>query len=109
NIIIKATTNEFDQISVTKEISIQKPGETPQIVSEHEENIVENNLGFILIPGVVIGSGILLRKRSLLEPLAERVPAIENALDRIDEIFERLEFSEKIEAIKEKIPIIKER
>ncbi|MFB5607954.1 MAG: Ig-like domain-containing protein, partial [Candidatus Nitrosomaritimum yanchengensis] len=109
NITVKATTDEFDQISVTKEITLIKPGEISQVVLENKENPIENNLGFILIPGVVIGSGILLRKRSLLEPLAERFPVIENALDRIDEIFERLAISEKIESIKEKIPIIKER
>ena len=112
NILVKATTSEFDQISVAKEISIVKPGESPQISienTENTENIIENNLGFILIPGVVIGSGVLLRKRSLLEPLAERFPVIENALDKIDEIFERLEITEKLETLKEKIPIIKER
>ena len=107
---VKATTAEFDQISISKEIQIIKPGEAPiPSVVESEENFVENNLGFILIPGVVIGSSILLRKRSLLEPIAERVPAVESALDRIDELFERLEFTERLESIKEKIPIIKNR
>jgi hypothetical protein len=109
NILVKATTSEFGQITVAKEITMLKPGETPQIVSENKENIIEDNLGFILIPGIVIGSGVLLRKRSLLEPLAERFPVIESVLDKIDELFERLDISEKMETIKEKIPIIKER
>jgi len=109
NILIKATTSDFDQISVTKEITIQKPGGTPQAISENMGNPIEDNLGFILIPGVVIGGGILLRQRSLFEPLAERFPVIESVLDRIDGLFERLEISERIETIKEKIPIIKER
>ena len=87
----------------------QQQRQTLQSVSEDSESYFESNLGFILIPGVVIGSGILLRKRSLLEPLAERFPVIESALDRIDEIFERLEISERMESIKEKIPIIKDR
>jgi hypothetical protein len=109
SISVQATTTEFDQISVSKEIAILKQGQTLQSVSEDSESYFESNLGFILIPGVVIGSGILLRKRSLLEPLAERFPVIESALDRIDEIFERLEISERMESIKEKIPIIKDR
>ncbi len=101
-ISIQATTNEFDQITISKEILITKPGETLPGVSETGENALESNLGFILVPGVVIGSGILLRKRSLLEPLAERFPVVESFLDRVDEIFERLEITERLETIKGK-------
>lgn len=116
---IKATTSEFNQVTTSKEIKVTKPGETPIPVSENsnsegsnkvdQSNPIENNIGFILIPGLVVGSTILIRKRSILEPLAERIPILERALDRIDEIFERFEISERIETIKEKIPIIKNR
>jgi hypothetical protein len=57
----------------------------------------------------VIGSSILLRKRGLLEPVSDRFPIVESIFTRFDEIIERLEFAERIEAIKEKIPIIKDR
>lgn len=105
---IKATAQEFDQISVSKEVAITKPGQAVN-GSVQNKNPLEENIGFILIPGVLVGSTILLRKRSLLEPLAERIPALESTLDRIDELFERLEFTERLETIKEKIPILKER
>ena len=105
---IKATTTEFDQISISKEIAITKPGQVATS-SGQTKNPLEENIGFILIPGVLVGSSILLRKRSLLEPLAERIPALESALDKVDELFERLELTERFETIKEKIPILKER
>ncbi len=107
-ISVKATTLEYDQISISKQVTITKPGETLAATPE-SKNPIEENIGFILIPGVLVGSSILLRKRSLLEPLAERIPALESALDRIDELFERLELTEKLETIKEKIPILRER
>ncbi len=107
-ISVKATTLEYDQISISKQVTITKPGET-LVATPESKNPIEENIGFILIPGVLVGSSILLRKRSLLEPLAERIPALESALDRIDELFERLELTEKLETIKEKIPILRER
>ena len=64
---------------------------------------------FILIPGAVIGSSILLRKKGLLEPLSDRFPIVESVFTRFDEIIERLEITERFETIKEKIPIIKNR
>ncbi len=108
-ITIHATTSNFDQITASKEIKITSPDEPIQGVVETEKNIIEDNIVLILIPGVVIGSGILLRKRSLLEPISDRFPIVESVLNRFDEIFERLEISEKFETIKEKIPIIKNR
>jgi len=117
-ISIKATTADFNQVTVAKEISVTKPGEAPIPTLENNpinsnpvtpSNPIENNIGFILIPGLAVGGTILIRKRSLLEPLAERFPIIERALDRVDEIFERFEISERFETIKEKIPIIKNR
>ncbi len=63
----------------------------------------------ILIPGALIGSSILLRKKGLLEPITDRFPIIESVFSRFDEIFERLEITERFETIKEKIPIIKNR
>ena len=63
----------------------------------------------ILVPGAVIGSSILLRKRGLLEPITDRFPVVESVFTRFDEIFERLEITDKLEGIKEKIPIIKDR
>ena len=107
-ISVKATTQEYDQISISKQITITKPRESP-VVTTVSKNPIEENMGFILIPGVLVGSSILLRKRSLLEPLAERIPVLERALDKIDELFERLEITEKFETIKEKIPILRER
>ena len=105
---VKATTQEYGQISISKDISVTKPGEII-VPAPQPTNPIEENMGFILIPGVVIGSSILIRKRGLLEPLAERIPALESALDKIDELFERIEFTERIEAIKEKIPILRGR
>jgi len=112
---ILATTSEFNQVTASKEIKITKPEEIlptsenklENPISPKDSNIIEDNLGFILIPGLVVGSTILIRKRSLLDPLAERFPIIEQALDRLDEIFDRLEITERFETIKEKIPIIK--
>lgn len=114
NIRVQATSSDFDQISTSKVIQITKDGETPQMVSgddsaDPQGNILQDNLGFVLIPGVVIGTGILIRKRNLLEPLSDRFPVIESALNRVDELFERLEFTERLENLKEKIPIIKNR
>ena len=108
-ITVRATTSEFDQITVSKEIKITMPGETAQGDVENEGNFVENNVVLILIPGAVIGSSILLRKRGLLEPISDRFPLIESLFNRFDSIFERLEISEKFETIKEKIPVIKNR
>jgi len=108
-ITIRATTSEFDQITASKEIKITIPGEPAQGVVENEGNFVEDNMVLILIPGAVIGSSILLRKRGLLEPLSDRFPIVESLFNRFDSIFERLEISEKFETIKEKIPVIKNR
>jgi len=105
---VQATTSDFDQITVSKEIKITKPGETPLGVSENN-NLFGNNMVLILVPGAVIGSSILLRKRGLLEPITERFPIVESVFSRFDEIFERLEITERFETIKEKIPIIKNR
>jgi len=102
---VKATTFDFDQITASKVIPITKPGET----SGNDGSLLENNLGLFLIPGVVIGGGILIRKKNLLEPISERFPVVESVLNRFGEIFERLGIMEKIETIKEKIPIIKDR
>jgi len=115
---IKATTGDANQIITTKEIKITKPDEIPLPLAGNNlensqestnSNPIENYFGFILIPGLVVGSTVLIRKRSLLEPLAERFPVVERALDRIDEIFERIGISERLETIKEKIPLIKNR
>jgi len=115
---IKATAIDFNQITVSKQIAVTKPGAAPLPLTENNQetlienngpNLIESNFGFILIPGLVVGSTILIRKRSLLEPLAERFPIVERALDRFDEIFERMGISERLETIKEKIPIIKNR
>ncbi|HUT06544.1 MAG TPA: hypothetical protein VMW74_07660 [Nitrosopumilaceae archaeon] len=108
-ITVRATTSGFDQITVSKEIKITNQGETVQGISENDENVIENNMVLILIPGAVIGSSILLRKRGLLEPISDRFPIVERIFNRFDEIFERLEISEKLETIKERIPIIKNR
>ncbi len=108
SIRIQATAAEFDQITASKEIKILKPGETSPGVSGNE-NVLGNNMVFILIPGAVIGSSILLRKRGLLEPISDRFPIVESIFNRFDEIFEKLEITERFEAIKEKIPIIKDR
>jgi hypothetical protein len=108
SINVQATALEFDQITISKEIKITKPGEVSPGNSGNS-NMLENNVVLILIPGVVIGSSILLRKRGLLEPISDRFPIVESVFNRIDEIIERLEFTEKFEAIKEKIPIIKDR
>ncbi len=105
---VKATTSDFDQITASKEIPITKPGETSGI-SGNDGNLLENNLGLFLIPVIVIGGGILIRKKNLLEPISERFPVVESVLNRFGEIFERLGIMEKIESIKEKIPIIKDR
>ena len=105
---VRATTSEYGQITASKEIKITIPGESIPVV-ENEGNFVENNLVLILVPGVAIGSSILIRKRSLLEPISNRIPIVERALDRIDEIFEKLEISEKLETVKEKLPVIKNR
>ena len=91
-----------------KEIKITKPCGASQGNSENS-NRLENNVVLILIPGAVIGSSILLRKRGLLDPVSDRFPIVESVFSRIDEIIERLEFTERFEAIKEKIPIIKDR
>jgi len=105
---VKATTSDFDQITASKEIPITKLGETSGM-SGNEGNLLENNLGLILIPVVVIGIGILIRKKNLLEPISDRFPVVESVLNRFGEIFERLGIMEKFETIKEKIPIIKNR
>ena len=102
---VKATTFDFDQLTVSKEIKITKPGETSQ---GNEGNLLGNNMILMLIPGVVIGS-ILLRKRGLLEPITDRLPIVDSAFNRFDEIIERLEITDRFETIKEKIPIIKNR
>ncbi len=104
---VQATTAEFDQITASKVIPITKSGELSQGISE-KDNGLGSNMVFILLPGVVIGS-ILLRKRGLLEPLTDRLPIVESMFNRFDEIFERLEITDKLEGIKEKIPIIKDR
>ena len=109
SIQVKATTSEFDQITASKQIIITKPGETLQGTSENSENPLENTMFLILVPGVVIGSSILIRKKNLLEPISDRFPVVENILNRFDEIFEGLEITEKLETIKEKIPILKNR
>jgi hypothetical protein len=108
SIKIQATTSEFDQLTISKEIKIIKPGETP-VGNSEQENPFGNNIVLILIPGVVIGSSILLRKRGLLEPISEKFPIVETVFEKFDGIFERLEITERFEAIKEKIPIIKDR
>ena len=102
---VKATTFDFDQLTVSKEIKITKPGEASQ---GNEGNLLGNNMILMLIPGVVIGS-ILLRKRGLLEPITDRLPIVDSAFNRFDEIIERLEITDRFETIKEKIPIIKNR
>jgi hypothetical protein len=102
SIKVQATTSEFDQLTVSKEIKIIKTGETP-LVSSEQENPLGENAVLILIPGAVIGSSILLRKRGLLEPISERFPIVE------DELFERIGITDRFDAIKEKIPIIKDR
>lgn len=118
HISIKATSGDSNQISTVKEITITKPNvilqpETGSTLdnplSSTKSNPIENLYGIILIPGIVVGSTILLRKRSLLEPLADRFPAVESFLDRVDEVFERIGISEKFESLKEKLPIIKNR
>jgi len=106
---VQATTSEFDQITVSKQILIAKPGETLQETTDSNENPLEKNLFLILIPGLVIGSSILIKKRNLLDPISDRIPMVESILNRIDEVFERLEITERFETIKEKIPIIKNR
>jgi hypothetical protein len=106
---VQATSPDFGQLTVSKEIKITKPGEVFQGSSENGGNVLENNTVLILIPGAVIGSSILLRKRGLLEPVTDRFPIVESVLTRFDEIFERLEITERFETIKEKIPIIKNR
>ncbi|MDH3618733.1 MAG: Ig-like domain-containing protein, partial [Nitrosopumilus sp.] len=108
SIKVQATTSEFDQLTVSKEIKIIKTGETPLVNSEQENPLGENAV-LILIPGAVIGSSILLRKRGLLEPISERFPIVESVFSRFDELFERIEITERFDAIKEKIPIIKDR
>lgn len=105
---VEATTLEFNQIIVSKEITITKSVE-PSVGVAENENTLENNVVFILVPGAVIGSSILLRKRGLLDPITERFPIVESLFNRVDDIFERLEFTERLENIKEKIPIIKNR
>jgi hypothetical protein len=105
SIKVQATT-EFDQITISKEIKIITPGDTSQGVSE---NVLESNLVLILVPGAIIGSIILLRKRGLLEPITEKFPVVESIFNRFEEIFERLGITDRLEGIKEKIPIIKNR
>jgi hypothetical protein len=108
SIKVQATTSEFDQLTVSKEIKIIKTGETSLVNSEQENPLGENAV-LILIPGAVIGSSILLRKRGLLEPISERFPIVESVFSRFDELLERIEITERFDAIKEKIPIIKDR
>jgi hypothetical protein len=108
NINVQATTSEFDQITTSKVIPIVKAGETAQGNPEGV-NPLGNNMVFILIPGAVIGSSILLRKRGLLEPITDRFPVVESVFNRFEDIFEKLEITERFEGIKEKIPIIKDR
>ncbi len=105
---VEGTTLDFDQIKVSKEIQITPPVDEAAVPVENK-NILEDNVVLILVPGAVIGSSILLRKRGLLEPLSDRFPIIESVFTRFDEIFERLEITSRIENIKEKIPIIKNR
>jgi hypothetical protein len=99
---------EFDQITTSKVIPIIKAGETAQGNPEGV-NPLGNNLVFILIPGAVVGSSILLRKRGMLEPITDRFPVVESVFNRFEDIFEKLEITERFEGIKEKIPIIKDR
>ncbi len=108
-ITVRATASEFGQITTSKQIKITASGEPVTGTLQNEDNLLGNNMVLILIPGVVIGSSILLRKRGLLEPISERFPIVENILEKFDAMFERFEFSEKFETIKEKIPIIKNR
>ncbi|MDH3277571.1 MAG: hypothetical protein OEL77_06775 [Nitrosopumilus sp.] len=105
---VQATTPEFDQMTVSKDIIVTKDSE-PTLGAIEEEKTIENNIVFILVPGAVIGSSILLKRRGLLDPLADRFPIVESIFNRFDEILERLEFTERLENIKEKIPIIKDR
>ena len=105
---VQATTSEYEQITVSKDITIIKSTEPVAGVTENK-NILENNGIFILIPGAVIGSSILLRKKGLLDPLSERFSVVESLFNRFDELFERLEFTERFESIKEKIPVLKNR
>jgi hypothetical protein len=109
NIKVQATTSEFDQITASKQITITKPGDVLQVTSPDSENPLGNSVFLILIPGVVIGSSILIRKKNLLEPISDRFPMVESILERVDRVFERLEITERLETIKEKIPIIKDR
>ncbi len=108
-IIVRATASEFEQVTTSKQIVITASGEPVTGTLQNEDNLLGNNMVLILIPGVVIGSSILLRKRGFLEPISERFPIVENILEKFDAMFERFEFSEKFETIKEKIPIIKNR
>jgi hypothetical protein len=39
----------------------------------------------------------------------EKVPVVESVFNRFEDIFEKLEITERFEGIKEKIPIIKDR
>ena len=106
---VKAITSDFNQITASKEIQITKPGETSSEISGSGGNLLENNLGFILIPVVIIGIAVLIRKKNLLEPISDRFPVVESVLNRFGEIFERLGILERLETIKEKIPVIKNR
>jgi len=106
---VKATTPDFNQITASKEIPITKPGETSQEISGNEGNFLQNNLVLIIIPVVLIGIGILIRKKNLLEPISDRFPVVESVLNKFGDIFERVGIMERFESIKEKIPIIKNR
>jgi len=105
---IQAKALDFDQITISKEIIVTKSA-GPVGSTVENENLLENNMVFILVPGAVIGSSILLRKRGLLDPVTERFPIVESIFSRFDDLLERLEFAERFEGIKEKIPIIKNR
>jgi len=107
-ISIQATTSDFDKITATKEIKITS-GDAVPLKGEAEPNFLGDNIVLVLIPGAVIGSSILLRKRGLLEPITERFPFVESIFERFEGISERVGISERLETIKEKIPLIKNR
>ncbi|MHA7733881.1 hypothetical protein [Nitrosopumilus sp. S6] len=107
SIQVKVTTHEFDDIiTASKEIITTQANES---VQKSQGGFGGNELGLILIPGIVIGGGILIRKKSLLEPISERFPIVERVLTVFDEIIDEIDLMGKASEIKEKIPIIKDR
>ncbi|MDX1596689.1 MAG: hypothetical protein R3327_07095, partial [Nitrosopumilaceae archaeon] len=111
-ITIHAKTAKYGEISTEKQVTINTLSNGDglnQELTDNDQQGLTNNLGFILIPGLAIGSGILIKKKNLLEPLSERFPIIDKVLSSIDELIERLEITERFSDIKEKIPIIKDR